>query len=65
MTEDIVTWKGQLIDELSREELIDAVKYMGRRLAEYQTPYMSKAIAAGRTKLLFDDGITSSNYRRP
>lgn len=61
MSRSIITWKGQPVADLTKDELIEAVQWMGQALAEYQTPYMSKAIAAGRTKLLFEDGITSSS----
>lgn len=44
-------WEGRNIEELSREELLDVVRYLGSSLAFYHRPGMGRAIALGQVEL--------------
>lgn len=53
MTSDrVVTYRGKYITEMSREELIEAVRELGARLHEHYTPFAITARAYGEVEMM-------------
>lgn len=49
---EIVTYRGAYLETMSREELIEAVRDLGRELHKHYTPEASEARALGRIEQL-------------
>jgi hypothetical protein len=45
---EVAYWMGRPVNELTREELLEVVQYMGRELERYRAPEMRKAIVIGK-----------------
>lgn len=48
------TWYGKDIELLTREELIEAVRYLGHQLAEERAPGVSRAKALGKVQMMME-----------
>ena len=52
MVNEIHAWHGKPIEELTRDQLLEVVRYVGGNLAEITTPENIKAMAFGRAELM-------------
>lgn len=52
MTDNVITWYGKPIEDLTKEELIEVIQYSFSELAKYQTAEARRAYAIGKVEIL-------------
>lgn len=48
----IIEWHGKRIEECSRDELIEALRYMSGRIRDLESPEAIRARSIGRVEML-------------